>query len=227
MVLLVTPKGWTGPAVVDGVQVEGTWRAHQVPLAATRENDDAPRPARGVDAVLPARGAVRRRRPAGRVAACARPRGSPADERQPARERRPAAPTAGAAGLPRATPSRCPRRAPRCTSPPASSAATSSTWSATTPTTSGIFGPDETASNRLDAVYEVTDKVFAGRDPPRRRAPRPQRPGDGDPLRAHLPGLARGLPAHRPARPLQLLRGVHPHRRLDAQPAREVAQDDA
>ncbi|WP_281369053.1 hypothetical protein [Nocardioides ungokensis] len=25
-----------------------------------------------------------------------------------------------------------------------------------------IFGPDETASNRLDAVYEVTDKVFAG-----------------------------------------------------------------
>jgi DNA-binding GntR family transcriptional regulator len=40
MVLLVTPKGWTGPAVVDGVRVEGTWRAHQVPLAATRENDE-------------------------------------------------------------------------------------------------------------------------------------------------------------------------------------------
>ena len=39
MILLVTPKGWTGPAVVDGVQVEGTWRAHQVPLAATREDD--------------------------------------------------------------------------------------------------------------------------------------------------------------------------------------------
>ena len=90
-----------------------------------------------------------------------------------------------------------------------------------------IFGPDETASNRLDAVYEVTDKVFAGEILARRRAPGPQRPGDGDPLRAHLPGLARGLPAHRPARPLQLLRGVHPHRRLDAQPAREVAQDDA
>ncbi|MBS9532710.1 phosphoketolase family protein [Mycobacterium sp. M1] len=38
MILLRTPKGWTGPRVVDGVQVEGTWRAHQVPLAATRDN---------------------------------------------------------------------------------------------------------------------------------------------------------------------------------------------
>jgi xylulose-5-phosphate/fructose-6-phosphate phosphoketolase len=28
-----TPKGWTGPGIVDGEQVEGTWRAHQVPLA--------------------------------------------------------------------------------------------------------------------------------------------------------------------------------------------------
>ena len=31
--VLVTPKGWTGPRVVDGVQVEGMWRAHQVPLS--------------------------------------------------------------------------------------------------------------------------------------------------------------------------------------------------
>jgi xylulose-5-phosphate/fructose-6-phosphate phosphoketolase len=32
MIVLRTPKGWTGPKVVDGVQVEGTFRAHQVPL---------------------------------------------------------------------------------------------------------------------------------------------------------------------------------------------------
>jgi len=32
MIILESPKGWTGPKVVDGVQVEGTWRAHQVPL---------------------------------------------------------------------------------------------------------------------------------------------------------------------------------------------------
>ena len=33
MIVLRTPKGWTGPKVVDGKPVEGTWRAHQVPLA--------------------------------------------------------------------------------------------------------------------------------------------------------------------------------------------------
>ena len=32
MLVLVSPKGWTGPKVVDGVQIEGTFRAHQVPL---------------------------------------------------------------------------------------------------------------------------------------------------------------------------------------------------
>ncbi|MGV7887058.1 phosphoketolase family protein, partial [Mycobacterium kansasii] len=31
MIVLRTPKGWTGPAIVDGTQVEGTWRSHQVP----------------------------------------------------------------------------------------------------------------------------------------------------------------------------------------------------
>lgn len=39
MIVLRTPKGWTGPAIVDGHQVEGTWRAHQVPLAETRTNE--------------------------------------------------------------------------------------------------------------------------------------------------------------------------------------------
>jgi len=33
MIVLVTPKGWTGPKVVDGRQVEGTFRSHQVPLS--------------------------------------------------------------------------------------------------------------------------------------------------------------------------------------------------
>ena len=35
MIVLRSPKGWTGPSVVDGKQVEGTWRSHQVPLAQT------------------------------------------------------------------------------------------------------------------------------------------------------------------------------------------------
>jgi len=38
MIVLATPKGWTGPKVVDGLQVEGTFRAHQVPLAEVRQN---------------------------------------------------------------------------------------------------------------------------------------------------------------------------------------------
>ena len=38
MLVLQTPKGWTGPKVVDGKPVEGTWRAHQVPLAEVRTN---------------------------------------------------------------------------------------------------------------------------------------------------------------------------------------------
>jgi len=33
MIVFRTPKGWTGPKVVDGLPVEGTWRAHQVPIA--------------------------------------------------------------------------------------------------------------------------------------------------------------------------------------------------
>ncbi len=38
MIVLRTPKGWTGPKEVDGLPVEGTWRAHQVPIADVREN---------------------------------------------------------------------------------------------------------------------------------------------------------------------------------------------
>jgi xylulose-5-phosphate/fructose-6-phosphate phosphoketolase len=38
MIILVTPKGWTGPKVVDGQQIEGTYRAHQVPLSEPRTN---------------------------------------------------------------------------------------------------------------------------------------------------------------------------------------------
>ncbi|MEU1091394.1 phosphoketolase family protein [Streptomyces sp. NPDC005892] len=40
MIVLRTPKGWTGPAEVDGLPVEGTWRAHQVPLSGVRDNPD-------------------------------------------------------------------------------------------------------------------------------------------------------------------------------------------
>ena len=40
MIILRTPKGWTGPKVVDGKPVEGTWRAHQVPLEEVKTNPE-------------------------------------------------------------------------------------------------------------------------------------------------------------------------------------------
>ena len=39
MIVLRTPKGWTGPKAVDGQPVEGTWRAHQVPIAHVANSD--------------------------------------------------------------------------------------------------------------------------------------------------------------------------------------------
>ncbi len=38
LIVLRSPKGWTGPEVVDGIRVSGTWRSHQVPLAGLADN---------------------------------------------------------------------------------------------------------------------------------------------------------------------------------------------
>jgi xylulose-5-phosphate/fructose-6-phosphate phosphoketolase len=40
MIVLRSPKGWTGPKIVDGQKIEGTWRAHQVPLAGLATNPE-------------------------------------------------------------------------------------------------------------------------------------------------------------------------------------------
>ncbi|HUX82492.1 MAG TPA: phosphoketolase family protein [Halothiobacillus sp.] len=40
MIILRSPKGWTGPKTVDGKKTEGFWRAHQVPFGAVRENPE-------------------------------------------------------------------------------------------------------------------------------------------------------------------------------------------
>jgi xylulose-5-phosphate/fructose-6-phosphate phosphoketolase len=40
MIVLRTPKGWTGPKEVDGLPVEGTWRSHQVPMTDVRQNGE-------------------------------------------------------------------------------------------------------------------------------------------------------------------------------------------
>ena len=227
MLVLRTPKGWTGPKEVDGLPVEGTWRAHQVPLAGRPREPRAPAAPRGLAAQLPAGGALRRAR-AGSCPSCAELAAArrAADEREPARQRRRAAARPRAARLPRLRgrgraarhdvqrgdararrlPARRRRRQPGRTS--ASSAPTRRPRTGSTPSSRRRARPWE-------AEIEPTDEHLA-----------PTGRVDGGALRAPLPGLARGLPAHGPARPLQLLRGVHPHRRLDVQPAREVAEGD-
>src|SRR3546814_2620223 len=40
MIVLRSPKGWTGPKRVDGQQIEGSWRSHQVPFSDARGDDD-------------------------------------------------------------------------------------------------------------------------------------------------------------------------------------------
>jgi xylulose-5-phosphate/fructose-6-phosphate phosphoketolase len=40
VIVMISPKGWTGPKMVDGVQIEGTFRAHQVPLEKLAEKPE-------------------------------------------------------------------------------------------------------------------------------------------------------------------------------------------
>ncbi|GLY04210.1 putative phosphoketolase [Actinoplanes sp. NBRC 101535] len=40
LIIMRTPKGWTGPEKIDGITVTGTWRSHQVPLSGVKGNDE-------------------------------------------------------------------------------------------------------------------------------------------------------------------------------------------
>ena len=40
MIVLRTPKGWTGPEEIDGIEVTGSWRSHQVPLSGVKGNPE-------------------------------------------------------------------------------------------------------------------------------------------------------------------------------------------
>ena len=94
------------------------------------------------------------------------------------------------------------------------------------PTTFRVFGPDETASNRLQAVYQATKKTWMADMLPE-DADGGELSPDGrvmEMLSEHtLLGWLEGLPAHRAPRLLPHLRSVRARHRLDVQPAREVA----
>ncbi len=162
MVLLVTPKGWTGPKAVDGLPVEGTWRAHQVPLANTREDDLHRR-------IL--REWMRSYRPEELFdldgAPSARLRGL-----APSGDRRMSANPHANGGVLR-VPLELPDFKKYAAPVPEPGGSTHEPTRVLgrfladvirdNPDTFRLFGPDETASNRLDDVYRVTDKVFAGK----------------------------------------------------------------
>ena len=203
--------------------MEGTFRSHQVPVRG--HDRRAPQAARGVDAQLQAGGALRRSR-----APCApswpnwrpRARGAWATTRTPT-----AACCCTTWSCP--TSATSPWTVPRPGVTMAESTRVMGEFLAETMRLNldaknfRVFGPDETRSNRLDAVLDVTPRAWEAAIEPWRRPAGAGRPGHGDPQRAHHRGLDRGLHAHRAPRLLLLLRGVHPHHLVHVQPARQVA----
>ncbi len=159
MIVLRTPKGWTGPKVVDGKPSEGTWRSHQVPMGEVRTNGEhralletwlrSYRP----DELFDANGAL--------IAELA--------ELPPHSYRRMSAnPHANGGLLLRDL--ALPDFRGYAVDVPAAGATTSEATRvlgtflrdvmAQNRETFRVFGPDETASNRLGAILEVTDKAW-------------------------------------------------------------------
>ena len=159
MIVLRTPKGWTGPKQVDGLPVEGTWRAHQVPVTSVREN---PEHLRVLEDWLRSYRAEELFDDQGRL----RPELAELPPRGP--RRMSANPHANGGELMQDLV--CPDFRSYAIEVPAPGTTFSEPtrvlgdWLegvvAANPTNFRLFGPDETASNRLDAVFRATDKVW-------------------------------------------------------------------
>jgi len=159
VIVLRTPKGWTGPKVVDGLQVEGTWRAHQVPLDSARTNPAhlalleewmrSYRPAElfGENGTLAAEIAVLAPRGDRRMSANPHANGGLLLRELTLPDFRDYAVTV-------ARPGDTTSEATRVLGG----------WLRdvirANPTNFRLLGPDETSSNRLDAVFDVTNRVF-------------------------------------------------------------------
>lgn len=159
MIIMRTPKGWTCPAEIDGLPVEGTWRAHQVPLANARDTEAHTRLLESwmlkykPEELFDEAGA-----PASFITALA-PVGD---------LRMSATPFANGGLLRRELDLPDFREFASDVPEPGGSAAEATEvlgkWLAAVirdnPDNFRIFGPDETASNRLQDVYEATDKQW-------------------------------------------------------------------
>ena len=122
MIVLRSPKGWTGPKEVDGSADRGLLALPPGALRRRPRQREPPADPRGVDAQLPTRGAVRRDRGPGPGHRGSCTRRAAADEREPARQRRSAAARPAAPRLPRVRRAGGPSRAPARSRRPGSSA---------------------------------------------------------------------------------------------------------
>ena len=167
MIVLRSPKGWTGPKDVDGKRVEGFWRAHQVPIAEARENAahrrlleewmQSYRPEELFDAAGRLLPELRALAPAGDKRMGSTPyanggRLRRALRRPDWRDHAVAVPSPGGA-IGEAT-----RELGKYLADVLRLNADARNFR--------VMGPDETASNRLDAVFEVTDRAWMQRIEP-------------------------------------------------------------
>ncbi len=163
MVVLRSPKGWTGPAELDGVPIEDTWRSHQIPLS---DVSTAPEQRRLLTTWL------RSYEPERLFDHDGRPQPYVLEQVPSGRYRMSANPHANGGLLLREL--RLPELAPYAHDVDRPGATSSSPTRTLGTMLAGvvdanqrarnfrIFGPDETASNRLDALYDVTAKQWQG-----------------------------------------------------------------
>ncbi|HTY18583.1 MAG TPA: phosphoketolase family protein [Myxococcota bacterium] len=159
MIVLRAPKGWTGPKEVDGHKVEGSWRAHQVPLAGVHESPAhlkqleewlrSYRPEELFDASGRLVAELRELAPRGRRRMSSNPHANGGLVRKALRmpDFRGYAIEVEAAGKQVAENTRPLGRFLR-------------DIMRENPSRFRVFGPDENTSNRLDAIYEVSKKLW-------------------------------------------------------------------
>ncbi|HEY7600266.1 MAG TPA: phosphoketolase family protein, partial [Candidatus Limnocylindrales bacterium] len=161
MLVLRSPKGWTGPREVDGLPTEGSWRSHQVPIADVRDN-----PAH----LAQLEEWLRSYRPDELFDADGRPVPELAAFPPQGDRRMSANPHANGGELLRDLMLPDFRHYAVEVKAPAKSFAEATrvlgTWLRDVirdnPANFRLFGPDETESNRLAAVFEATDRQFTG-----------------------------------------------------------------
>jgi xylulose-5-phosphate/fructose-6-phosphate phosphoketolase len=159
MIVLRSPKGWTGPKSVDGRRVEGFWRAHQVPLADVHDNPGhlaqleawlrSYRPEELFDAAGALRADLKALAPAGPRRMSANPHANGGLLRRPLR-------------LPDfhdyAEPVAAPAREEAYNTRPLGRLLRD--VMARNPDNFRVFGPDENTSNKLDDIYAVSKKLW-------------------------------------------------------------------